>query len=132
MKTLSKATPAELLETARQQAEKSTSWMDFANFLFNQETGLISVPFSSAAERKRFMKTKEYKAIYDLLEEVQNRTGFDTNLKPWNNGRFIVRLPSSLHHALIMEAVREGVSLDQLVVAKLAVPLVESVTKNAG
>jgi predicted HicB family RNase H-like nuclease len=39
------------------------------------------------------------------------------------SGRKQVRLPSSLHAALEREAVDEGVSLNQLVVAKLAVQL---------
>ena len=36
------------------------------------------------------------------------------------SGRFVVRLPESLHLAIEREAEREGVSLNQLVVAKLA------------
>jgi len=40
-----------------------------------------------------------------------------------SSGKFVVRLPRSLHAALIAEAEREGVSLNQLCVAKLAVQL---------
>ena len=39
------------------------------------------------------------------------------------SGKFLVRLPVSLHAGLEREARREGVSLNQLVVAKLAVAL---------
>ena len=39
------------------------------------------------------------------------------------SGRFVVRLPVSLHAALEREAKAEGVSLNQLVVAKLAAQL---------
>ncbi len=42
---------------------------------------------------------------------------------PRKSGRFVVRLPQSLHAALESEAMAEGVSLNQLVVAKLALGL---------
>jgi hypothetical protein len=40
-----------------------------------------------------------------------------------SSGRFVVRIPKSLHAALTLEAKAEGTSLNQLVVAKLAVSL---------
>lgn len=36
------------------------------------------------------------------------------------SGRFVVRLPKSLHRALTMEAAREGVSLNQYALYKLS------------
>ena len=39
------------------------------------------------------------------------------------SGKFLLRLPVSLHTALHEEAKREGVSLVKLIVAKLAIPL---------
>lgn len=39
------------------------------------------------------------------------------------NGNISVRLPKSIHAALLKQAAAEGVSLNQLCVAKLAVPL---------
>ncbi len=36
------------------------------------------------------------------------------------SGKFVVRLPKSLHQRLVIEADREGVSLNQLAVYKLA------------
>jgi predicted HicB family RNase H-like nuclease len=39
------------------------------------------------------------------------------------SGKFVVRVPKSLHAALAAEADAEGVSLNQLVVAKLSVQL---------
>jgi predicted HicB family RNase H-like nuclease len=43
------------------------------------------------------------------------------------SGKFVVRVPKFLHAALAAEAEREGVSLNQLVVVKLAVQLAGSV-----
>jgi predicted HicB family RNase H-like nuclease len=43
--------------------------------------------------------------------------------RPEYSGKFNVRVPKSLHAALASEAEAEGVSLNQLVVAKLALHL---------
>lgn len=39
------------------------------------------------------------------------------------SGKILVRIPKSLHSHLAAEAAREGVSLNQLMVAKLSIPL---------
>lgn len=51
------------------------------------------------------------------------QTGVVTGAEPKKSGRFVVRLPRSLHAALEHEAQAEGTSLNQLVLAKLAVQL---------
>jgi len=51
------------------------------------------------------------------------RHGLVEGATPRKSGRFVVRLPQSLHAALEREAAAEVVSLNQLVVAKLAVGL---------
>lgn len=45
--------------------------------------------------------------------------------KPTKSGRFMVRLPVTLHEMLAHEAALEGVSLNQLVLCKLSLPLTE-------
>lgn len=50
--------------------------------------------------------------------------------RPRYSGRFLVRIPKSLHAALVAEADTEGVSLNQLCVAKLSVPLSASAQKK--
>jgi hypothetical protein len=52
-----------------------------------------------------------------------DRHGLVEGGTPRKSGRFVVRRPHSLHAALEREAIAEGVSLNQLVVAKLAVGL---------
>jgi predicted HicB family RNase H-like nuclease len=65
------------------------------------------------------MKTQEQKLL-----EVEERKGFIAGATPKKkSGKFIVRLPVTLHAALEAEAKDEGVSLNQLVVAKLAISL---------
>ena len=56
------------------------------------------------------------------------QTGLIDGAQPTKSGRFVVRLPKTLHAALEREAIAEGTSLNQLVLAKLAVQLSTLVT----
>jgi hypothetical protein len=118
-----KTKAAQLLELARHEAAKATTWADLSNFFFDPEDGLISKAYAVGPERTAFMKSPEYKAIRQLIEEMQQRMGFIEGMTPKKSGKFVVRLPRSLHAALEAEAEREGVSLNQLVVAKLAMQM---------
>lgn len=126
-----KATRESILNEARREAAEAKSWADFANFLYAPAVGLLVRSFPSKDERTRFMKTKEYKAIRKLIEDVQERTGLVEGAMPLKSGRFVVRLPRSLHAALEMEAAREGVSLNQWVVTKLALQVGSMMSKTA-
>jgi hypothetical protein len=112
-----------LLESAQAAAESSTAWADLSNFLFNPDDGLIVKAYPTKREREAFLKTPEYQAIRGLLLEKMTQSGVVEGATPEKSGRFVVRLPKSLHAALEREAAREGVSLNQLVVTKLAVQL---------
>jgi hypothetical protein len=113
-----------LLESAKQVAITSETWADLSNALFDPDTGLLAKAFPTRPEREKFMETPEYKAIRQLLDEAQDRTGFIEGATPKKkSGKFIVRLPVTLHAALEAEAKDEGVSLNQLVVTKLAIRL---------
>jgi len=69
------------------------------------------------------LKTKEFTAIRALIDEVQERTGLVEGATPSKSGRIVVRMPRTLHATLEKEAAREGVSLNQWVVAKLAMQI---------
>ena len=113
----------QLLESARNEATKVATWADLSNFLFDPDDGIISKAFPVGPERKEFMKSPEYEAIRQLIDEAQDRTGFLEGMTPKKSGKFVVRMPRSLHAALEAEAEREGVSLNQLVVAKLSLQM---------
>src|ERR1051326_2912029 len=115
---------ARLLADAQQRASTVQTWADLSNFLFDPEEGLIARAYPTRAEREDFIKTPEYKAIRQLIAEARKKFGLVEGATPkQKSGRFVVRLPQSLHAALESEAQREGVSLNQLVVAKLAFQL---------
>jgi hypothetical protein len=120
----------EILRDAKREAVQSPTWADFSNYLFDQESGLLAKSFPTRSAREAFMKTPEFKKIRQLLNEVRQRTGFVNGATPKRkSGRFVVRVPQSLHAALEHEAEAEGVSLNQLVVAKLAFQLGDVVRK---
>lgn len=126
MKTKAK----QILESAQQEASKVTTWADLSNFLFDPDDGIISKAYPVGAERTAFMNSAEYEAIGKLIDEVQERTGFIEGMTPKKSGKFVVRMPRSLHAALEAEAEREGVSLNQLVVSKLSMQMSQMVASR--
>jgi len=120
----------QMLESARQEAAKVSTWADLSNFLFDPDDGIISTAYPVGPERKAFMKSPEYEAISQLIDEAQQRTGFIEGMTPKKSGKFVVRMPRSLHAALEAEAEREGVSLNQLVVAKLSMQMSQMATSR--
>jgi hypothetical protein len=109
-----------LVDSARSAAELAERWADLSNALFDPQDGLIARAYPTRREREQFLKTPEYRQIRQLINEAIQRTGLVEGAVPKKSGRFLVRVPRSLHAALEIEAKEEGVSLNQLVVAKLA------------
>jgi hypothetical protein len=115
--------PDELMKAAERASRDAGSWAELSNFLFNPVHGLVSKAYPTREAREGFVKTEEYRKIRKLVSDAMQRHGLVEGGTPKKSGRFVVRLPQSLHAALDREAVAEGVSLNQLVVAKLALTL---------
>jgi hypothetical protein len=84
-------------------------------------------------ERLAFAKTPEYKKIWAIIEVLQGEgDGWWTSLPRAStaSGNISLRHPQALHAALMNEAEQEGVSLNQLCLAKLAVQLREAVSQS--
>ncbi len=113
----------ELLTEAERAACEAETWADLSNFLFNPIDGLVARAYPTREAREAFVKTNDYKKIRKLVSGAIERHGLVEGATPRKSGRFVVRLPQSLHAALEREAASEGVSLNQLVIAKLAVGL---------
>jgi predicted HicB family RNase H-like nuclease len=111
-----------VLKQAEEMARSVESWADLSNALFGPVNGLVTTAYPTRAEREEFVKTEQYQKMRQLLHDAIDRFGLVEGATP-KSGRFVVRLPRSLHAALEREAEREGVSLNQLVVAKLAAQL---------
>jgi len=114
---------AELLERAKVLAKRAETWADFSNSLFDPFDGELVRALPTQQDREAFLKTEPYKEIRELLREKMDKTGLVKGATPKKSGKFVVRLPRSLHAALETEAQTEGTSLNQLVVTKLAVQL---------
>ena len=112
-----------ILVEAKGLAKESETWADLSNALFDPLDGLLARSFPEPAERAAFRKSDDCDKLYDLIEQKMKQKGVVKGSQPTKSGRFVVRLPRSLHAALEREAAAEGTSLNQLVLAKLAVQL---------
>jgi hypothetical protein len=121
---------AKLLDSAKDVASSAPNWADLSNALFDPVEGLVSRAFPTREEREAFLKTEQCRAIRSLLKSAMERSGLTEGATPRKSGRFVVRLPKSLHAALEREAAEEGVSLNQLVVTKLAVSMSRLVSER--
>src|SRR5437773_8282911 len=111
----------ELLTLARKLAETpGLTWVEANNAVYGPG-GPFARLFPSVADRLAFAKSDESKEIDALIDSLP-----DPPVGPQRreySGKFNVRIPKSLHAALAHEAEAEGVSLNQLVLAKLALHL---------
>ena len=111
----------ELLARARQLAQMSgVTWVEANNAVYGLG-GPFARLFPNAKDRTAFAKTKESRQIDQLIDSLPEPAVGPQRRE--YSGKFNVRVPKSLHAALASEAEAEGVSLNQLIVAKLALHL---------
>jgi hypothetical protein len=111
----------ELLARARELAKTSgVTWVEANNAIYGPG-GPFARLFPNVKDRAGFAKTKESRQIDRLIDSLPEPPPGPQ--KREYSGKFNVRVPKSLHAALASEAEAEGVSLNQLVVAKLAMHL---------
>jgi hypothetical protein len=115
--------PNELLKKAERAAQDAETWADLSNYLFNPIDGLVAKAFPTREAREAFIQTEDYRRIRQLVSDARQRHGLVEGANPRKSDRLVVELPQSLHAALEREAVEEGISLNQLVLTKLAVGL---------
>ncbi len=120
---------AELLQRAEELARTVETWADLSNALFDPISGIVSRAYPTRAEREVFIKTEEYRKICRLIDAAQQQFGLVAGATLKRSGRMVLHVPLSLPGALEREAHAEGVSVDQLVVAKLAAQLCGMVSK---
>ena len=115
----------DILAEGKRLAERSKTWADLSNALFDPLDGLVAKRFPDPAARAEFRKSETYAKLHKLVEQRMEHTGVVAGAEPTKSGRFVVRLPKTLHAALEREAIAEGTSLNQLVLAKLSARLVD-------
>ena len=111
----------DLLALARKLAETpGLTWVEANNAIYGPGGPFVRL-FPTKSDRAAFARTKERKQIDELIDSLP-----DPLVGPQRreySGKFNVRIPKSLHAALASEAEAEGVSLNQLVLAKLSLHL---------
>jgi hypothetical protein len=111
----------ELLTLARKLAETpGLTWVEANNAIYGPGGPFVRL-FPTKSDRATFARTKERKQIDELIDSLPDPpVGLQHREY---SGKFNVRIPKSLHAALASEAEAEGVSLNQLVLAKLSLHL---------
>jgi hypothetical protein len=113
----------QVLAFAEERAREAADWMELSNALFAPD-GKAMEAFTTPAERTAFCKTQEYQRILALMDRLPSPPVKEViDLTTSANGAISVRLPRSVHAALLAEAKAEGVSLNQLCVSKLVAQL---------
>jgi predicted HicB family RNase H-like nuclease len=117
-----------VLEHAKTLAEVVESWADFSAEIFGQTDGTVAKAFRSEIERQAFYDSVQYKEIQKILAGLMRKFGIAAgSQRKEKSGKFVVRLPRTVHQKLDIEAKREGVSLNQLATSKLSVPLSDAI-----
>jgi hypothetical protein len=107
-------------EAQRMLAEKASAVLFSASFF--GPTGSLRKLWKNEAERKEVVASELYQWLSQRLAELrtQEAQAFDQEVETFS-GRLTIVVPKSLHAALKREAVREGVSLSELIRLKLGV-----------
>jgi predicted HicB family RNase H-like nuclease len=123
---VSKSTTAkarQVLEFAQSRVQTAQDWLELHFAVFGADGKAMQL-FPTEAERSAFLQTEEYKRFLALLDTLPRPQKSEIReLVSSANGAISVRLPRSVHAALLAEAKAEGVSLNQLCVAKLVAQL---------
>jgi hypothetical protein len=113
----------QVLAFAESRSKEVADWLELHFALFGVD-GKATELFPTEAERSAFLRTAEYKRLLALMDTLPRPKQAEVQeLISSANGAISVRLPRSVHAALLAEAKAEGVSLNQLCVAKLIAQL---------
>ena len=113
-----------LLDFARSLQDSGLTWVEANNAIYGPGGRFVTL-FPTKTDRVAFARTAESRQIDELIDSLPEPDVRSSREE--YSGKFVVRVPKSLHAALAAEAEAEGVSLNHLVVAKLAVQLAGSV-----
>jgi HicB family len=120
-----------VLNEAKRLSKDVPTWADFSALLFDGFSGIVTKTFPDEMERQAFFDSKQYSEVNNLLIGLMKKHGVvDGSKRTEKSGKFVVRIPKSIHQNLEEEANHEGVSLNQLAATKLARPLTDRDEKS--
>jgi len=108
-KRLQNSPAAQLLQIAQEAATR----FEYSEDLHNAVSGVggsFSQLFSTPPARVAFSKSPEHAAIRELIQSLPGRSGRVSSAEDYS-GKILLRIPRSLHAALVHEAEAEGVIL---------------------
>ncbi|MEK6234634.1 MAG: toxin-antitoxin system HicB family antitoxin [Planctomycetales bacterium] len=114
-----------LLLIATTASECVEHWTDLHNTIFGLG-GKYAFWFPSRSDRVKFGKTPQHQAIMELISKIRQSKGDPESLSDAvrnANGAIALRVPTTVHAALLAEAEAEGVSLNQLILTKITLQL---------
>ena len=79
-----------------------------SNALFDPIDGLVAKRFTDPSDRAAFRKCEEYGQLHALVEQKMQQTGVAAGAEPTKSGKFVVRLPRTMHSCFEREAIAEG------------------------
>jgi hypothetical protein len=71
----------DIIAEARLLAEKSETWADLSNALFDPIDGLVANRYADPDDRAAFRKSEEYRKLHDLVEQKMRQTGVAAGAK---------------------------------------------------
>jgi len=112
------------LKAAQKVKESGANWVEAHNALYGIG-GTFAQLFPAAADRTAFLKTPEHGEVSAILEGLPMPKAVPAGMKSPEDvsGKIHVRVPRTIHAALLAEAEREGISLNQLILSKLCLQL---------
>lgn len=113
-----------VLHLARELQAQGKTWKQANDALFSP-TGLATILFPNRGDRKKLVDSDIHDEISAIMASLSRAEEDEAEL----SGKFVVRLPKSLHRSLKAEAERENVSLNQLVLAKIAIDLHSAIAR---
>lgn len=120
---MGKSNSQKLLEFAKAKQPTCNDWTELHNLVFGVGA-IFSKLFPTVEDRTAASKTPEFKQIWDMINQLRDNSGeASTGTESTASGKLLLRMPKSLHEALEREAEAEGVSLNQLIIVKLATQL---------
>ena len=77
----------DILVEGERLAEKSKTWADLSNALFDPVEGLVAKRFPTSSSRVVFRKSERYQALHRLVEQKMKQTGMVAGAEPTKSGR---------------------------------------------
>lgn len=114
-----------LLAFAIEVAKGAENWIVVQNAVYGIG-GKMADLFPDEKDRIALSRTDEFRQIGELIVSLRKEKGDPApvaDLARSANGSVSIRMPKTIHAALLAEARAEGVSLNQLCLAKLCVQL---------